>query len=75
MSDCRAQTIPLHGVSMDTVRNDLKTFQRKIAVDGNKLHIPPSRVSEYYKLKVADCSVTRNRIIWLRMPIKRPAHD
>ena len=71
-SNCRAQTIPLTVVPVESLFDDLRSLQKQLVNEDHELVIPPSRVSEYYKLKIVDCTFTRNRIlIRLRIPIKR----
>ena len=76
MSHCRAQTISLLALPLDSLRIDLRAVQRNIARDSHELVIPINRISEYYKLKLADCTFTRNRIIIrLRIPIRRKSDN
>ncbi|KAF5292314.1 hypothetical protein FQA39_LY03348 [Lamprigera yunnana] len=72
LNTCKDQKIPALIVQLLDLAADLKVLDKDIKSKYYELAIPIGQLSEYYKLDIADCKVTDQRIhIYIRVPINQ----
>lgn len=66
-STCRTQRVPRIFISTELMLKTLQEVQKRVKEKGFKLTVPTQDLSNYYKLKLADCVMTMGKTFIVRM--------
>lgn len=72
INDCREKKIPANIIPNSVFYSDLQILKQKLLKNNHELSIPMHEISWYYKLEIAECEISNDKIVVrIKVPIQK----